>query len=62
MNFFKNLKPYEKNRAMFIGGVMFPILMLAQYLGYESMWLSATVAGISSGVSVVLFPDPDRKI
>ena len=61
MNFLKNLKPHEKHRAYFMGGVMFPILMIAQFLGYESIWLSGAVAGITSGLSVVLFPDPDRK-
>lgn len=55
------MKPYEIKRALFIGGVMLPCLIVTQYLGYTSMWIPAVTAGVSSGVSVVLFPNPDFK-
>ncbi len=55
------MKDYEWKRALFVGGVMFPVLIIAQYHGLDSMWLSAVTAGVSSGISVILFPNPDRK-
>jgi hypothetical protein len=56
-----NIKPYEKKRALFIGATLFPFLLLVQYLGYESVWLTGLMAGVISGVSVIVFPNPDFK-
>jgi hypothetical protein len=40
--------------------VMFPVLLYAEYIGSNSIIVAGVVAGISSGVSVVLFPDPEH--
>ncbi len=40
--------------------VMFPVLMYAEYAGYNSVITAGIVAGVTSGVSVVLFPDPEH--
>lgn len=55
------IKPHEKKRALFVGGCLFCVLMVAQLFGYESIWLTGALAGILGGTSVVLFPDPDFK-
>ena len=51
-------QPFVKKRAIFVGCVMFPVLIVGQYLGYDSIVFTGAVAGISSGISVILFPDP----
>lgn len=42
-------------------GLLFPILLVCQYLGFDSMIVTGAFAGILGGVSVLLFPDPDRE-
>ena len=53
------MKPHEKKRALFMG-LLFPILLFCQYMGWDSIVLTGAFAGILGGVSVILFPDPDR--
>lgn len=55
------IEPFVKKRAIFTGAVMLPCLLLAQYLGYDSILLTGLIAGVTGGVSVVLFPDPNRQ-
>jgi len=55
------IKPHEKKRAIFMGACLFPLLLLVQFLGYESIWLTGALAGIIGGASVIIFPDPDFK-
>ncbi len=50
------MQPYEKKRMLFVGCVLFGLLMTMQYLGYDSVYVTAILAGIVSGVSVVLYP------
>lgn len=40
--------------------VMFPTLLIAEYTGNSSIIFAGIVGGVTSGVSVVLFPDPKR--
>ncbi len=47
-------------RMAFMFCVMFPVLLYAEYIGSNSIIVAGVVAGISSGVSVVLFPDPEH--
>ncbi len=47
-------------RAVFMAATLFPAILTAQYLGHDSVAVSATMAGIIGGVSVILFPDPNR--
>ncbi len=49
---------YMVKRSLLILFTMTPCLLIAQYLGYDSVAAAALLAGISSGISVVLFPDP----
>ncbi|HNW36242.1 MAG TPA: hypothetical protein PKM25_14985 [Candidatus Ozemobacteraceae bacterium] len=47
---------------MFVGGILFCLLMGMQYLGYDSIYVTAVLAGIVSGTSVVVYPrDDDEK-
>lgn len=58
------IQPHMKSRAIFTGCFMFPVLMIAHYMGYDSPTVAGVVGGIAGGVSVILFPDPasrDRK-
>ena len=54
------MQKHIKNRAIFIFCVMFPVLLIAEYLGNNHWVLAGIVGGITSGVSVVLFPDPEH--
>lgn len=49
---------YMAKRSLFILVVMTPCLLVAQYLEYDSVASAALFAGITSGLSVILFPDP----
>ena len=40
--------------------VMFPVLLYAEYTGRNSIVVAGLAGGVSSGVSVVLFPDPEH--
>ncbi|MBP5470332.1 MAG: hypothetical protein J6Z11_13935 [Candidatus Riflebacteria bacterium] len=53
-------KPYYIKRAIFMVVVMFPILVVLEYTGNTSTVTTVLLAGITSGVSVVLFPDPEH--
>jgi len=55
-----NLPQYMIRRMVFMFCVMFPVLMYAEYAGYNSVITAGIVAGVTSGVSVVLFPDPEH--
>lgn len=54
------MRPHEKKRMLFMG-LLFPILLTAQFLGFDSIWVTGVFAGILGGLSVVLFPDPDHR-
>jgi reverse gyrase len=47
-------------RMLFMFCIMFPVLLYAEYTGKNSIILAAVTGGITSGVSVVLFPDPEH--
>lgn len=51
---------YMAKRSLLILCVMFPALLISEALGYNTTAVSALAAGISSGISVVLFPDPEH--
>lgn len=55
------IEPFVKKRAIFTAAVMMPALLLAQYLGYDSVMVTGAIAGITGGLSVILFPDPHRQ-
>lgn len=46
-----------KKRALFIFCIMFPPLVLIDYLGYSSIVASGVLGGIAGGLAVVLFPE-----
>lgn len=54
------MRPHERKRALFMG-LLFPILLTAQYFGMDSIWVTGVFAGLLGGLSVVLFPDSDRS-
>ncbi len=54
------LPPHMIKRMIFMFCVMFPVLLYAEYTGRNTVLVAAVVAGVSSGVSVVLFPDPEH--
>ena len=47
-------------RAVFMFLTMFPILLILEFTGNTSTAATAILAGITGGVSVVLFPDPEH--
>lgn len=53
MSFFE---PFMIKRAVFMLCVMFPVLLYAEYTGNNSVMVAALTGGLSSGVSVILFP------
>ncbi|MBF0544374.1 MAG: hypothetical protein HQM08_08070 [Candidatus Riflebacteria bacterium] len=54
------MKLHEKKRALFMG-LLFPILLITNHLGFQSTWVVAFFSGLLGGLSVIFFPDPDRK-
>ncbi len=54
------LPPHMIKRMIFMFCVMFPVLIYAEYTGRNSVLVAAVTGGIASGVSVVLFPDPEH--
>ncbi len=54
------LPPHMIKRMIFMFCVMFPVLLYAEFTGRNSIIVAGVTAGISSGVSVVLFPDPEH--
>jgi len=55
------MKSYEKKRMVFVGGILFCLLMTMQYLGYDSVYVTAALAGIVSGISVIVYPRDDNE-
>lgn len=55
------MKPYEKKRMVFVGILLFGLLMGMQYFGYDSIYLTGALAGIVSGISVVIYPRDDDE-
>ena len=55
----KLFEPYAIKRAVFMFAVMFPILLVLEYTGKTSMTTTIVLAGVTAGVSVVLFPSPE---
>jgi len=55
------LQPHEKKRMLLTGGVLFPFLLIVEYFGMNSIWVTGAMAGILGGLGVILFPDPNRK-
>ena len=49
---------YMIRRMAFMFSVMFPVLLLAEYTGTNSIIVAGVTGGVTSGVSVVLFPQP----
>lgn len=54
------LPPHMVKRMIFMFCVMFPVLVYAEYTGRNSILVAGLAGGVSSGVSVVLFPDPEH--
>ena len=43
---------YTRNRMLFMFFVMFPVLLIADYTGNNTMLFTGIVAGVSSGASI----------
>ncbi len=54
----KFLEPYVLKRAGFMFAIMFPVLLILEYTGHTSTAITALLAGVTGGVSVILFPNP----
>ena len=54
------LPPHMIKRMIFMFCVMFPVLLYAEYTGNNSVPVAAMTGGLTAGVSVVLFPDPEH--
>ncbi len=54
------LPPHMIKRMIFMFCVMFPVLIYAEFTGRNSVLVAAVTGGIASGVSVVIFPDPEH--
>ncbi len=54
------LPKYMIHRMIFMFCVMFPVLLYAEYTGNNSVILAGLAGGVSSGVSVVLFPSDEQ--
>ncbi len=54
------LPPHMIKRMIFMFCIMFPVLLYAEYTGRNSVLVAAVTGGVASGVSVVLFPDPEH--
>ena len=54
------LKPHAIKRALFMLVIMFPILLFAEFKGYNLAVWGAISGGITSGLSCVIFPDPEH--
>ena len=53
-------KGHVLKRAGFMFLTMFPILLYLEYTGNSSPAATAILAGVTGGISVVLFPDPEH--
>lgn len=56
----KLFQPYMIKRAVFMFAIMFPTLLILEFTGHTSTVITAALAGILGGVSVVLFPSPEH--
>lgn len=56
----KFTEPYVIKRAVFMVVILFPILLILEFTGNTSTVISAVLAAIIAGVSVVIFPDPEH--
>lgn len=56
----KLLEPYALKRAGFMFAVMVPTLLILEYTGHTSNTATVLLAGVTAGISVVLFPDPEH--
>ena len=52
-------KPHTLKRAAFMFIVMFPILLVVEYKGYNLQVWGAILALVTSAISFVIFPDPE---
>jgi hypothetical protein len=50
-----------KKRMIFMFCIMFPVLLYAEFTGNNSVLVAGVVGGVTSGVSVVLFPKDKEK-
>ncbi len=55
------LPGYMKKRMIFMFCIMFPVLLYAEFTGNNSVLVAGVVGGVTSGVSVVLFPKDKEK-
>ncbi|GAB4267794.1 MAG: hypothetical protein Kow0029_02570 [Candidatus Rifleibacteriota bacterium] len=55
------LPGYMIKRMIFMFCVMFPTLLYAEYTGNNSVILAGLAGGLSSGVSVILFPNDEAQ-
>ena len=55
-----SLPKYMIKRMLFMLFVMFPVLMYAEYIGSNSVIVAGITGGVTSGVSVILFPQPKQ--
>ncbi len=53
-------KPHTLKRAAFMFLVMFPILLVVEYKGYNLQVWGAILALVTSAISFVIFPDPEH--
>ena len=53
-------KNHMLKRAGFMFLIMFPILLILEYTGNSSTAITAVLAGVTAGVSVIIFPDPEH--
>ena len=51
---------YGHKRAILIGCSVFLSMMIATALGFSPETVGVCFAGISAGVAVVIFPDPEH--
>lgn len=56
----KFLEAYVMKRALFMLAVMAPVLMILEFMGKSSVATTSLLAGVTAGVSVVLFPSPEH--
>lgn len=55
------LPRYMIKRMVFMFCVMFPVLLYAEFTGTNSVLVAGLAGGVSSGVSVILFPSDEQQ-
>jgi hypothetical protein len=53
-------KPYVLKRAVFMLVILLPTLLILQFTGHTSNIITMVLAGVTAGVSVIIFPDPEH--